>query len=81
MTLLQSGKIDLVINVPDSMDSQAVTDGFDLRRVAVDSATPLITDIKAATLTVQALHHKWTRERSGKEFWSYKSWQEYSEGL
>merc|ERR1712159_391287 len=80
-TLLQGGKIDLVINVPDSMDSQALTDGFELRRMAVDSATPLITDIKTATLCVQSLHRKWDREKNGREFWSFASWQEYVEGL
>merc|ERR1712187_387081 len=34
-TLLREGKLDLVINVPDSMDSQALTDGFEIRRAAV----------------------------------------------
>ena len=29
------GEIWQVINVPDSMDSQAMTDGFELRRVAI----------------------------------------------
>merc|ERR1719275_213799 len=66
LTLLQGGKIDLVINVPDSMDSQALTDGFEVRRAAVDSNTSLITDIKTATLTCMALHRKWSRERAGK---------------
>jgi len=78
VTLLQARKIDLVINVPDSMDSQALTDGFEMRRAAVDSGTPLITDIKTATLTCQSLHHKWKREQSGRAFWSYNSWQEYT---
>merc|ERR1712032_1642266 len=78
-TLLRGGKIDLVINVPDSMDSQALTDGFELRRAAVDSNTSLITDIKTAILTCMALHRKWSRERAGKPFWSLKSWQEYVE--
>merc|ERR1712007_363869 len=32
-TLLRAGKIDCVINVPDSMDSHGVTDGFELRRI------------------------------------------------
>jgi len=77
-TLLRDGKIDLVINVPDCMDSQALTDGFELRRTAVDSAVPLITDIKTAILTTMALHRKWTRERAGKPFFHYKSWQEYT---
>merc|ERR1719271_2241875 len=73
-TLLREGKIDLVINVPDSMDSQALTDGFELRRIAVDSAVPLITDIKTAILTVSSLHRKFTRERAGKAFFNYLSW-------
>merc|ERR1719218_141381 len=76
ITLLREGKLDLVINVPDSMDSQALTDGFELRRAAVDSAVPLITDIKTAILTTQALHRKWIREQAGKAFWDYSSWQE-----
>jgi carbamoylphosphate synthase large subunit len=76
-TMLQNGKLDLVINVPDSMDSEGLTDGFDVRRAAVDSSTPLITDIKIAVLTIQSLHRKWSRERAGKAFWSYDSWQEY----
>merc|ERR1711897_84456 len=79
LTLLQGGKLDLVINVPDSMDSQALTDGFEIRRQAVDSGTSLITDIKTAVLTGMALHHKWVRETSGRAFWSYQSWQEYTE--
>jgi carbamoylphosphate synthase large subunit len=76
-TMLQNGKLDLVINVPDSMDSEGLTDGFDIRRAAVDSSTPLITDVKVAVLAIQALHRKWSRERAGKAFWSYDSWQEH----
>jgi len=79
LSLLRGGKIDLVINVPDSMDSQALTDGFEVRRAAVDSNTPLITDIKTAILTCMALHRKWSREKAGKPFFSQKSWQEYVE--
>jgi len=79
LTLLQQGKLDLVINVPDSMDSQALTDGFDIRRAAVDGGTSLITDIKTATLTIMSMHRKWTRETSGRHFWSYSSWKEYTE--
>jgi len=77
-TLLREGKIDLVINVPDSMDSHGLTDGFELRRTAVDSGVSLITDIKAASLTVMALHRKWSRERAGKQFFDYSSWSECS---
>merc|ERR1711879_628734 len=78
-TLLREGKLDLVINVPDSMDSQGLTDGFELRRAAVDSAVPLITDIKTAIMTIMALNRKSVREQAGKDFWSYLSWQECTE--
>merc|ERR1719487_3116320 len=81
VTLLREGKIDLVINVPDSMDSAGLTDGFELRRTAIDSAVPLVTDIKTAILTTMALHRKWTREQAGKPFWNYSSWQEATEQL
>jgi carbamoyl-phosphate synthase large subunit len=79
LTLLRGGKLDLVINVPDSMDSQALTDGFEMRRAAVDCGVPLLVDIKTAGLMVASLHRKWTREQSGRPFWSYSSWQEYTE--
>ncbi|CAK0863984.1 unnamed protein product [Prorocentrum cordatum] len=79
LTMLQGGRLDLVINVPESMDSQALTDGFEIRRAAIDSGTSLITDIKTAILTGMALHRKWVRETSGRAFWSYNSWQEYTE--
>merc|ERR1719188_390882 len=79
LTLLQGGKLDLVINVPDSMDSQALTDSFEVRRAAVDSGTPLITDIKIAALVIASLHRKWTRESAGRPFWSYNTWQEFTE--
>jgi carbamoyl-phosphate synthase large subunit len=81
MTMLYNGKLDLVINVPDSMDSQALTDGFEMRRAAVDTGTPLITDVKTAGLMVASLHRKWTREQSGRPFWSYSSWQEYTDPM
>jgi len=76
-TLLRSGKIDLLINVPDSMDSAGATDGFMMRRMAIDSGVGLLTDIKVATLLGQALHRKWSRERTNKPFWGLESWQEY----
>merc|ERR1719482_107969 len=79
ITLLREGKLDLVINVPDSMDSQGLSAGFEMRRTAIDSAVPLITDIKTARLCVMALQRKWMREQAGKPFWSYNSWQECTE--
>merc|ERR1719277_2832682 len=78
-TLIRGGKVDLVINVPDSMDSQGLTDGFELRRSAIDSGIPLLVEIKTAILAVMSLHRKWSRESAGREFWSIRSWKEYVE--
>jgi len=79
LTLVREGKIDMVVNVPDSMDSQALTDGFEMRRCAVDSAVPLIADIKTAILAVASLKRKFDREKAGKPFFYYQSWQELTE--
>jgi len=79
LTMLKTGKLDLVINVPDSMDSQALSDGFAMRRAAVDSGTPLVVDIKNAILLIMSLQRKWQRESAGRPFWSFQSWQEYVE--
>jgi len=79
ITMLKTGKLDLVINVPDSMDSQGLSDGFEIRRGAVDSGTPLLVDIKTAILVVMCLRRKFLREQSGKAFWDYSSWQEHTE--
>eukprot|EP00403_Amphidinium_massartii_P021454 CAMPEP_0178389814 /NCGR_PEP_ID=MMETSP0689_2-20121128/10321_1 /TAXON_ID=160604 /ORGANISM="Amphidinium massartii, Strain CS-259" /LENGTH=1613 /DNA_ID=CAMNT_0020010297 /DNA_START=22 /DNA_END=4863 /DNA_ORIENTATION=- len=79
LTMLKAGKLDWVINIPDSTDSQALTDGFKMRRAAVDSGTSLITDMKTTIATVMALDRKWRRESSGRPFWSFASWQEYLE--
>merc|ERR1712113_1109020 len=78
-TMLRTGKLDLVINVPDSMDSLALTDGFEVRRMAVDSGIPLLVELKTAIMTVTSLHRKWSREAAGREFWSIKSRKEYVE--
>ena len=46
------------------MDSQNVTDGYEIRRSAVDSGTSLVTNIKQAMLLVEALHYKSGQARS-----------------
>jgi len=79
-TYLYQGKIDLVIDCPNSMDSQNVTDGYEISRSAVDSGTSLVTNIKQAMLLVEALHYKYVREKQGKQFWGIDSWSTYHFG-
>jgi len=58
---LASGKLDLVINVRDSHASQgSQTDGYLIRRTAVDFSVCLLTDVKLATLLIHALHRRHT---------------------
>jgi hypothetical protein len=78
MSMIRTSKIDLLINVPDSMASYGVTDGFTMRRAAVDNGIGMIPDIKNAVLFVQALHRKWSREKAGRTFYGLECWQEYN---
>lgn len=58
-TFIDDGKIDLVINVRDSHATEdSVTDGYLIRRKAVDSLVPLLTDIKLSVLVVSAMARK-----------------------
>ena len=58
--LLQSHQVDLVINIPFRSGgsrrlSTVITQGYRTRRMALDLAVPLITDVKAAKMFAQAL--------------------------
>ena len=67
---LADGKIDLVINVRDShADVGSITDGYLIRRKAVDFSVCLLTDIKLAALVITALHR-------GKAT-TIKAWDQY----
>jgi carbamoyl-phosphate synthase large subunit len=77
---LYQNKIDLVINSPSSMDSQNATDGYEIRRSAIDAGAMLITNIKQAALFTEALYYKYQREKQGKQFWGIESWQSYHYG-
>jgi biotin carboxylase len=74
---LFQNKIDLVINSPSCMDSQNATDGFEIRRNAVDAGAMLLTNIKQAILFVEAMYYKYNREKQGKQFWGIDSWSSY----
>jgi carbamoyl-phosphate synthase/aspartate carbamoyltransferase len=52
---ISSGKIDLVINVPDGSSRDEVSNGYLIRRAAVDFGVSLINNVKCATLFAQAV--------------------------
>jgi carbamoyl-phosphate synthase large subunit len=51
--LIHNKKVDLIINTPTS--KQAVKDGFQIRRAAVDFGVPYITTIQAALAAADAI--------------------------
>ena len=59
--LIESDKVDLVINVPREFDELGRPDGYLIRRAAVDSGVPLVTDLQLARAVIEALRQKGTK--------------------
>ena len=55
VSLMEDGAVDLVVSTPDSHTPSEVSDGFTMRRKAVDSDVILINDIKLAEALVNSL--------------------------
>ena len=54
--MLATGQIDLVINVRDSKaNDDSISDGYLIRRKAVDFSVCLLTDVKLSVLLIHAL--------------------------
>ncbi len=70
---LTSHGIDLVINIPKNYNRQEVTDGYLIRRKAIDLNIPLITNTQVAKIMAEALG-KYTIDDL-----KIKSWKEYGE--
>jgi len=70
---LKEGKIDLVINVPEQMSKAELTDGYQIRRTAVDFNVSLISNLKCAKLLVASLI--WLDKNPQK--FETKCWQDY----
>ena len=54
-TLIAQRKIDLIINIPSNQESNIQTDGYIIRRMAVDHHIPLITNVQIAQIMLQCL--------------------------
>ncbi len=70
-SLVAKRKIDMIINIPTATGSTG-TDGYAIRRVAVDHHIPLITNAQSAQIMLQCLI-----DYKGKSPESILSWQEY----
>lgn len=54
-TLLSNKEVDLIVNIPRGAAAQAQTDGFKIRRLAIDHHLPLITNLQIAQIFLQCL--------------------------
>jgi len=71
-SLIGQRKIDLIINVPTASGINTNTDGFLIRRMAVDHHIPLVTNLQIAQIMLQCLI-----DFKAKTPESILSWQEY----
>lgn len=73
-TLISQRKVELIINIPTATAAKNFSDGFVIRRMAVDHHIPLITNLQIAQIMLQCLI-----DFKGKIPESVLSWQEYIE--
>ena len=71
LDLLHQHKIDMVVNIPKNLTSHELTNGYKIRRAAIDLNVPLITNARLASAFIQAFCTV-QLEQIG-----IKSWSEY----
>ena len=54
-TIITQHKVDLIINIPNSNKPSSQTDGYKIRRLAIDHHIPLITNVQKAHIMLQCL--------------------------
>lgn len=71
LDLLHNHKIDMVVNIPKNLTSGELTNGYKIRRAAIDLNVPLITNARLATAFINAFCELPLDEIA------IKSWAEY----
>ncbi|MBQ4386954.1 MAG: carbamoyl-phosphate synthase (glutamine-hydrolyzing) large subunit [Prevotella sp.] len=71
LDLLHQHKIDMVVNIPKDLTTHELTNGYKIRRAAIDLNVPLITNSRLASAFIQAFC------TIGLEGIGIKSWSEY----
>jgi carbamoyl-phosphate synthase large subunit len=71
LELLHAHKIDMVVNIPKDLTSHELTNGYKIRRAAIDLNVPLITNARLAAAFIQAFCNV------GIEGIGIKAWGEY----
>lgn len=71
ISLLQEHQVDLVVNIPKDQTKRELTNGYKIRRSAIDHNIPLITNARLASAFIKAFCNM---KESDVEI---KTWQEY----
>jgi carbamoyl-phosphate synthase large subunit len=71
MNMIAAHKFDLIINIPKNRSKRELTNGYRIRRGAIDHNIPLMTNARLASAFIEAFTQK-----SQKDI-QIKSWQEY----
>ena len=72
MKMFTERRFDMVVNVPKDQTKRELTNGFRIRRAAIDHNIPLITNTRLASALISAFC------KMKQEDIQIKSWQEYS---
>ena len=72
MDLISSHKLELIINVPKNHTKRELTNGYRIRRAAIDHNIPLMTNVRLAKAFIEAFC------AMKMEDIQIKSWQEYN---
>ncbi|MGM9832258.1 MAG: carbamoyl-phosphate synthase (glutamine-hydrolyzing) large subunit [Candidatus Limisoma sp.] len=71
LEMLHNKEIDIVVNIPKNLTSQELSNGYKIRRAAIDLNVPLLTNARLASAFVDAIH------RYSIDDIEIKSWDEY----
>ena len=71
MNMIAAHKLDLIINIPKNHSKRELTNGYRIRRGAIDHNIPLMTNARLASAFIEAFTQK------SQEDIQIKSWQEY----
>jgi carbamoyl-phosphate synthase large subunit len=71
-SVIAQRKVDIIINIPSSNAANTQTDGFTIRRLAIDHHLPLVTNLQSAQIILQCLI-----ELQDKPAVAVKSWREF----
>ncbi len=71
LELLHNKEIDLVVNIPKNLTSKELSNGYKIRRAAIDLNIPLLTNARLASAFIDAI------SRYSMDDIEVKSWDEY----